>query len=299
MAASKTRGEPITSTVDGVVDAEKDTEPQQIDNALKQFIEQYKLQQIQEKLLSEGITTSFLLSLSSEAEIDEIGKELTSNKIQQKKFKHAVHELQELQKKEKNEILAEGKVEEKEESTKHKIFEGVWKKRDYDNFENYLIDEGYGWLKRAAAMKIDSTITIVQMDENIIKMNVKNSMDILFQEDVEHGNAINPFVADGKTYKVKGGTGHIIEKTSKWNHDKTKVISTSHDLNTGRKIVYEIYIDDNKEFCLKRTNENNISTIFHFVRVKNNHDGLVIMLVIHFLFHNCKYLRFSCKIISK
>eukprot|EP01084_Bolivina_argentea_P109611 195929_1 len=252
----------------------------EIDFELKEFIEQYKLQQIKQKLLSEGITTVFLLSLSTETEIDEIGQELTSNKIQQKKFKYAVQQLQELNEKEKTDILNEGKIEEKEDRKKRnskedtgkgdrKFFEGVWKKRDYDNFETYLIDEGYGWAKRKVAMQIDSKITITQIEDHIIKMNVKNSMDILFKEDVEHGNAINPFIVDGKTYSVKGGTGHIVQKMSEWNDDKTRVISTSHNMNTNRKIVYEIYIDENKEFCLKRTNENNVSSVFHFVKVKH------------------------------
>eukprot|EP01083_Nonionella_stella_P241150 842334_1 len=239
---------------------------------LQQFIEEYKLQPIANKLTSEGINIAFLLSLSNETEIEDIGKELTANKIQQKKFKYAVLQLQLKHKKDKiKEIDQHNDDEDKEDDNAHvppgHDFTGVWKIRDYENFENYLIDEGYGWIKRNVALKIDSMLTTTHVG-NVIKMDVKNSMNVLFQEDTNHGNAINPFIIDGKTYEVKGASGHVVKKTSNWNDDQTSVICKSHDINTNQIIVYQIYIDQNNEFCLKRTNQNGIWTIFHYARAK-------------------------------
>eukprot|EP00485_Elphidium_margaritaceum_P017795 CAMPEP_0202726622 /NCGR_PEP_ID=MMETSP1385-20130828/184706_1 /ASSEMBLY_ACC=CAM_ASM_000861 /TAXON_ID=933848 /ORGANISM="Elphidium margaritaceum" /LENGTH=259 /DNA_ID=CAMNT_0049392845 /DNA_START=108 /DNA_END=887 /DNA_ORIENTATION=- len=63
------------------------------DQALAEFIIKYKLQQLSDVLVSEGITCEFLMS-QSEQEINEISKELTPFKIQQNKFKFAVQQLQ-------------------------------------------------------------------------------------------------------------------------------------------------------------------------------------------------------------
>jgi len=56
------------------------------------FIEQFKLQAIAEKLQHEGITADFLASQTDE-QIDAISKELTDSMIQQNKFKYAVQQI--------------------------------------------------------------------------------------------------------------------------------------------------------------------------------------------------------------
>ena len=78
---------------------EKEGHPQQQrqsndpkDRKLKQFIEEFKLHQIEQQLFTEGITTDFLIS-QNEQQIEEIAKEPTSSTIQQNKFKYAVSQI--------------------------------------------------------------------------------------------------------------------------------------------------------------------------------------------------------------
>jgi benzoyl-CoA reductase/2-hydroxyglutaryl-CoA dehydratase subunit BcrC/BadD/HgdB len=63
------------------------------DKKLRQFVEKYKLQQLSDILVREGITTEFLCS-QTDAQIDEVAAELTPFKIQQNKFVFAVKSLQ-------------------------------------------------------------------------------------------------------------------------------------------------------------------------------------------------------------
>eukprot|EP01083_Nonionella_stella_P025188 69374_1 len=62
------------------------------DIELMEFIKRYKLQQIEEQLISEGITIDFLVE-ESESSIKQIAQELTAKSIQQKKFIYAVNKL--------------------------------------------------------------------------------------------------------------------------------------------------------------------------------------------------------------
>eukprot|EP01083_Nonionella_stella_P020920 58017_1 len=63
---------------------------------LHHFIEKYKLNRIQSQLVSEEITIDFLLAQSPQ-QIDVIAQSITSNPIQQMKFKHAVNDIKQAQ----------------------------------------------------------------------------------------------------------------------------------------------------------------------------------------------------------
>eukprot|EP00484_Ammonia_sp_Unknown_P012937 CAMPEP_0197072108 /NCGR_PEP_ID=MMETSP1384-20130603/209931_1 /TAXON_ID=29189 /ORGANISM="Ammonia sp." /LENGTH=261 /DNA_ID=CAMNT_0042510923 /DNA_START=113 /DNA_END=898 /DNA_ORIENTATION=- len=100
-------------------DAKLDTEHIK-DGKLKHFIEKYKLHQLSDKLVREGITVEFLSS-QSDTQIDEIAAELTSFKIQQNKFKFAVKSM----KKERKHKKKKKKLESKGDKPSYEVFEAA------------------------------------------------------------------------------------------------------------------------------------------------------------------------------
>eukprot|EP01084_Bolivina_argentea_P052897 97117_1 len=87
---------------EGVVENTENEPNDEPMNELKAFIKEYKLESIENKLISEGITIQFLLSID-DTTIDSIKQQLSpNNMIQQHKFKFAVQQLQKRLKKKQN-----------------------------------------------------------------------------------------------------------------------------------------------------------------------------------------------------
>eukprot|EP01083_Nonionella_stella_P117302 349382_1 len=156
-------------------------------------------------------------------------------------------------------------------------FSGMWQLVKNTHFSKYLKDEGYNTLHIQLASKVNSTLEIIH-SHNTIKMNSTQTMGVSLQEDDDHGNRNCCWIVDGKTYTVKGDTGHIIKKTAIWSNDETKVIGESYDTNTNSgksydetKVIgesYEIYVNESGKLCLKRTNKRNISMTQIWSKVK-------------------------------
>eukprot|EP01084_Bolivina_argentea_P123829 219439_1 len=232
---------------------------------LMEFIQQYKLHQIEQQLISEGITIDFLLG-ESENSIKEIAQELTAKSIQQKKFIYAVKKIKcnvvksdEIQQKKKESI--DSKEQTNEVRTADKWDENL--KGSKLLLESDILTQTGDWNQTAFLTNIIGADTgMHEWKFKLTKFNGCNLSIGIFITDFDPTTSLNGFYhsTTSRSYSLHANNGRL------WKHDaydfkdgiyadpckENDIISMRLDMNTLTLSFSMNHKDCGKAFDVKK-----------------------------------------------